>query len=157
VIAGQRDTDVQVPGGGTLDATAVAFDAKNDVAVLRVAGLQARPLALGDAPPGAEVAILGYPEGGPLDAEPGRIGRTAAVLTRDAYGRGPVLRTITSFRGDVRHGNSGGPAVNAGGEVETTVFASRIGSEGGFGVPPQIVEDALDGARGPVSTRDCVG
>lgn len=156
VIAGQRDTDVQVPGGGTLDATAVAFDAKNDVAVLRVPGLQATPLALGDASPGQEVAIIGYPEGGPLDAEPGRIGRTTGVVTRDAYGRGPVLRTITSFRGEVRHGNSGGPAVNARGEVETTVFASRIGSNGGFGVPRRIVEDALDGARAPVSTRDCV-
>ena len=156
VIAGQRDTDVQVPGGATLGATAVAFDPRNDVAVLRVPGLDRRPLTLADPSPGDEVAILGYPEGGPLDAEPGRIGRTARILTRDAYGGGPVLRTITSFRGDVRHGNSGGPAVNAQGEVETTVFAARVGSEGGYGVPPDIVRRALDGADSPVSTGDCV-
>jgi S1-C subfamily serine protease len=156
VVAGQRDTDVEVPSEGSLEATAVAFDERNDLAVLRVRGLDARPLALADPVSGDEVAILGYPGGGPLDAEPGRIGRTASVVTRDAYGRGPVLRRITTFRGDVRHGNSGGPAVNADGEVETTVFAARIGSDGGFGVPPAIVRSALDGARGRVSTGRCV-
>ena len=30
-----------------------------------------------------------------LTAIPGRVGTTATVLTRDAYGHGPVERTIT--------------------------------------------------------------
>ena len=48
---------------------------------------------------GRAVAIVGYPGGGPLTATPGRIGETAAVLTRDAYGHGPVSRTITAVAG----------------------------------------------------------
>jgi S1-C subfamily serine protease len=156
VVAGQTDTHVDVPGGRHLDADAVAFDARNDIAVLRVRGLHARPLRLGDTDAGIPVAILGYPESGPFTAAPGRLGRTAVVITDDAYGRGPVRREVTSLRGKVRHGNSGGPAVDGGGAVATTVFASRVGTDGGYGVPLGPIRKALDAARRPVSTGECV-
>lgn len=156
VVAGQTDTTVEAGGTGRLEAHAVAFDRRNDIAVLRVRGLRARPLRLVDAGPGTAVAILGFPESGPFTAIPGRIGRTSTVVTQDAYGEGPVTRQVTSLRGLVRHGNSGGPAVNVRGEVEATVFASRAGREGGFGVPAGPVRRALAAARRPVSTGDCV-
>jgi S1-C subfamily serine protease len=155
VVAGQDDTTVQAPGSERLSADAVVFDPRNDVAVLRVGGLGARPLKLVDPKVGDPVAILGYPENGPFTALPGRIGPTGTLLTEDAYGRGPVARRVTSFRGRVRHGNSGGPVVNRVGEVETTVFAARTGSDGGYGVPSDIVRDALARARGTVSTGAC--
>jgi S1-C subfamily serine protease len=155
VVAGQDDTTVQAPGSDRLAAEAVAFDAKNDVAVLRVNGLGARPLRLVEPHSGDPVVILGYPENGPLTSAPGRIGPTGTLLAEDAYGRGPVARRVTSFRGRVRRGNSGGPAVNAAGAVEATVFASRTGSGGGYGVPSDVVREALQRARGPVSTGAC--
>lgn len=155
VVAGQDDTTVQAPGSDRLAAEAVAFDARNDIAVLRVGGLGARPLRLVEPDSGDPVAILGYPGNGSLTSAPGRIGPTGTLLTEDAYGRGPVARRVTSFRGRVRRGNSGGPAVNARGEVETTVFASRTGSGGGYGVPSNVVREALQRARGPVSTGAC--
>ena len=156
VVAGQDDTTVQQSGvGPSLDAHAVVFDSKNDLAVLRVPGLQARPLPMASPQPGDSVAILGFPGNGSLSSIAGRIGRTATVLTRDAYGRGPVARTITSVRGPVRHGNSGGPAVDADGAVEATVFASRLDGKSGFGVPSDLVRNALAAARGPVSTGKC--
>jgi uncharacterized membrane protein required for colicin V production len=156
VVAGEHDTAVN-PFGSTakLAARAVAFDATNDVAVLRVTGLSARPLALVDARPGAEVAVLGYPEDGPFDAAPARIGSTIFAVMDDAYGRGPFGRTVTTFRGTARHGDSGGPAVDGNGAVETTVFAARVGGNGGFGVPSSIVRKALANAQGPVSTGPC--
>src|SRR5919198_6147383 len=137
VVAGEHDTAVQLFGtGSALPATPVAFDARNDVAVLRVPGLGAKPLRLVDPQQDAAVVILGYPGDGPFDAKPGRIGRTVAVLSQDAYGHGPVSRSITSVRGEVRHGDSGGPAVDASGRVQTTIFAARVGSTGGHGVAP---------------------
>jgi uncharacterized membrane protein required for colicin V production len=156
VVAGEHDTAVN-PFGSTakLAARAVAFDPTNDVAVLRVTGLSARPLALVDARPGAEVAVLGYPEDGPFDAAPARIGSTIFAVMDDAYGRGPFGRTVTTFRGTARHGDSGGPAVDGNGAVETTVFAARVGGNGGFGVPSSIVRKALANAQGPVSTGPC--
>jgi len=158
VVAGQRDTVIELDAttGERLAARVVAFDPKNDIAVLRVRGLQARPLATADPVSGESVAVLGYPENGPFDAVPARLGETVTVLSEDAYGRRPVRRTVTSLRGLVRHGNSGGPAVDATGKVTTTVFAARVGARGGYGVPTSIVRDELERAKGPVSTGPCV-
>ena len=41
------------------------------------------------------------------------------------------------------------------GFVETTVFAARIGSSGGFGVPNGVVREAVASANGAVSTGPC--
>jgi S1-C subfamily serine protease len=156
VVAGQRDTQVQLLGSGRrLSAEAVAYDPRNDVAVLRVAGLAGRPLRLGTGGQGVAVAILGYPENGPFTAVAGRLGATASVISQDAYGRGPVRRAVTALSGNVRHGNSGGPAVDAAGAVETTVFAARVDGDGGYGVPNEVVRGALAGVRDPVSTGPC--
>jgi S1-C subfamily serine protease len=157
VVAGEHDTAVERAGSRTpLPATVMAFDSRNDVAILRVPGLGARPLPLIKPDPGLAVVILGYPEDGPFSAEPGRIGGTVSVFSRDAYGK-PALRTITSLRGLVRHGNSGGPAVDARGRVATTVFAAGVGSKSGYGVPADAVRKALENARSAVSTGDCAG
>ena len=156
VVAGQNDTTVEPVGGvPRLRARAVYVDHRNDVAVLRVRGLEATPLPFVDATQGSSVAILGFPQSGPFASTAGRIGRTAVVLARDSYGHGPVSRTITSLRGRIRHGNSGGPAVDAQGRVQATIFAARPGGEVGYGVPASIVRRALARARGPVSTGDC--
>ena len=140
-----------------VSATPVAYDPRNDVAVLHVARgrLPGQPLELVEGDVGAPVAIVGYPENRGLTEAPGRLGQTTRFFTDDAYGRGPVLRTITVLRGDIRPGNSGGPAVDERGRVATTVFASRVGTDAGYGVPTAIVRDALRDARGPASTGPC--
>lgn len=130
-------------------ATAFVVDRANDVAILRVPGLKAPPLPFVDAHAGDSVAILGYPENGPFDARPGRIGTTADVLVKGS------LREVTAISGLVRHGNSGGPAVNARGQVETTVFAARIGARAGYGISASSVRRALARARHQVSTGAC--
>src|SRR5436190_7452417 len=155
VVAGQDDTVVERQSGARLPAQAVAFDTRNDIAVLRVDGLGLRPLPLAAARSGSAVAVLGFPENGPFTATPARIGRTSVVLAEDAYGRGPVTRAITSLGGRVRHGDSGAPAVDARGAVESTVFAARLRTIGGYGVPENVVRAALRSVRGPVSTGDC--
>ena len=159
VVAGIKDPRIDRRDGDYRDAVVVAFDVHDDIAVLRVAGLDAKPLEAVAPEEGRSVAILGYPNSGPFTATAGRIGQTADVLTEDAYGKGPVRRLITTLRGAVRHGNSGGPAIDARGRVQTTIFASRIGADDqGFGVPTQLVEQRLAGAGSrPVSTGACVG
>lgn len=163
VVAGEDDTTVQVEGTGTKhDAVAVAFDATNDVAVLRVSGIAGVPaLAFASDPSsGTEGAILGFPENGPYDVRAARLGATRAVVSDDAYGNGPVTRRMTTFRGTVRSGNSGGPVVDTSGRVLATVFAksTRATPAGGYGVPNAIVRDVLDHRAGPgqaVSTGQC--
>jgi S1-C subfamily serine protease len=156
VVAGVHDARVDRRDGDSLDATLVAFDPRNDIAVLRVPELEGRPLGLEAARSGVPVAILGYPENGPFTVTPARIGQTTSVITDDAYGRGPVTRTVTTLRGVVQHGNSGGPAVDSRGRVRTTVFAQRVGAEGGYGVPATAVRDALGHASREVPPGPCV-
>src|SRR4051812_38312493 len=158
VVAGQDDTTVQVQGAGPrLDAQAIAFDPRNDIAVLRVDGLQAPPLDMGEARPGLSAAILGFPHNGPFDVRPARLGTAQSVVSQDAYGNGPVQRRILPLRGLVRSGNSGGPVVDGAGRVVGTVFAATVGGphRGGYAVPDGIVRRNLAAARGPVSTGPC--
>jgi S1-C subfamily serine protease len=159
VVAGQNDTTVQLGGrGAMLDAQAVAFDPSDDVAVLRVDGLDAPALSMAPVErEGAEGAILGFPLDGPYDVRAARIGPTRTVLSQDAYGEGPVRRRMTALRGLVRPGNSGGPLVNADGQVVGTVFAARTGSgpASGYAVPDREVRRALDRASDVVGTGPC--
>ena len=158
VVAGQDDTRVLPEGREPgVDARVVHFDPRNDVAVLRVAGLSAPALELAESPrPGASGAILGFPRNGPYDERAGRLGGTREVVTQDAYGRGPVRRSITSLRGAVRSGNSGGPMVDGRGRVVTTIFAATTsGPRGGYGVPNAVVRSALGDSGREVSTGPC--
>jgi S1-C subfamily serine protease len=158
VVAGEDDTTVEADGGGQLDAQAIRFDPHNDVAVLRVDGLEAPALPRHLRPrQGEPVAILGYPENGPYRAVAGRLGPTRTVISQDAYGRGPIRRRMTSLRGRIRSGNSGGPVVDDAGGVVATVFAATTrGPRGGFGIPVGIVSSALSAAGRPADTGPCV-
>jgi S1-C subfamily serine protease len=159
VVAGETDTVVEVGGHSPdLSAQAIAFDPRDDLAVLRVPGLSEPALTIAPSvPAGTSGAILGYPHNGPFDVEPARVGSTDYLETQDAYGRGPVRRLVTSFRGRVRSGNSGGPLVDAGGHVLTTVFAATVGTpvHGGYGVANRVVATVLAHAGGAVSTGPC--
>jgi S1-C subfamily serine protease len=89
-----------------------------------------------------------------------RLGQTRVVVSDDAYGNGPVTRQMTTFRGVVKPGNSGGPVVDTAGRVLATVFAQSTGTarHGGYGVPNAIVREALAAAATAgrqVSTGPC--
>lgn len=157
VVAGIERPQVDRGGGAQLTSAVVAFDAKNDLAVVRVPGLQGRPLALAEPERAVPVVLIGYPGNGPLTRIPARLGGTSAFVSRDAYGRGPITRTVTAIRGVVRPGLSGGPGVDGQGRVRTTVFARRPGERGGYGIPSEIVRATLAQAEGtgPPLTTDC--
>jgi S1-C subfamily serine protease len=157
VIAGEEDTTVSPSDGDALDATPVHFDATNDLALLRVGSLDSPALPLvADPASGAPGAVVGYPENGSFTISPARLGATGTVISQDAYGRGPVSRRMTALRGDVRSGNSGGPMVDAAGDVLTTVFAATTeGGPAGYGVPNEIVREALSDSSGEVDTGPC--
>jgi S1-C subfamily serine protease len=163
VVAGEGDTAIEgVRGtGAAIPVTVVAFDVRDDLAVLRVRALglpsltMARDPAIGD-----PAAILGYPLDGFFRARAGRLGQTQQVDTQDAYGRGHVMRQITALRGTVKPGNSGGPLVDAQGHVLATVFAAITGTArpGGFAIPNSVVSAVVAHARmraGAVATGHC--
>jgi hypothetical protein len=161
VVAGERYTAVEVGGEPPdLAAIPIRFDARNDVAILRVPGLDLPALSLARDPaaqtPGA---ILGYPLDGPFAALPARIGVTQNVETQDAYGRGPLPRLLTGVRGLIRPGNSGGPVIDSSGAVISTVFAATTspGPAGGYGVANASVRADLAHLHRRVSAEGCTG
>jgi S1-C subfamily serine protease len=155
VVAGVGSPTVDRRDGRGSSATVVAFDAQNDVAILRVPGLKGRPLPLDDPDRGESAAILGFPLDGPYTVTAARLGGTARVAARDAYDRIRIGRNVVGFRGGVQRGNSGGPVLDRDGNVVTTVFARRHGAEEGYGVPNDAVEGAL-GNIGPAVQTACV-
>ena len=156
VLAGSDDTTVTTQSGVELDATPVYYEPADDLALLRVgAALPTLPIAE-RREPGADAAVLGYPENGPYAVTPARLGETRPTISEDSYGNGPVDRTIVALRGSVRSGNSGGPLVDDRGRAVGTVFAATTsGTPGGFAIPSEDVRDALTGAGAPVSTGPC--
>lgn len=156
VVAGEDDITVIGQEGGSFAATPVAYDPANDLAVLRIgADLPSLPLAP-DPQKGDGGAVLGYPENGPYQVQPARFGDTREVISEDAYGEGPVRRTISSLRGSVRSGNSGGPIVDSDGRVLGTIFAATTeGPPGGFAVPNDLVLHELERGLAPAGTGPC--
>jgi S1-C subfamily serine protease len=155
VVAGVESPFVDRGEGRTSRARVVSFDARNDVAVLRLPGLRGRALTFADPKRGEAAALLGFPGNGPFRVTAVRMGRTAKVGARDAYGRLELGRPVVALRGNVRSGNSGGPIVNTNGEVLGTVFAARRGSDDGFAVPNEQVQKAVENV-GPALSTACV-
>jgi S1-C subfamily serine protease len=158
VVAGQDDTAVRTPAGDELEADVLHYEPRNDLAILGVPGLSGAPVPLAPRPrSGTAGATVGYPEGGPLTLNPARLGQTGKVVSEDSYGRGPIERAMTPFRGLVRNGNSGGPVVDGEGRVLTTIFATSLGGgpPSGLGVPNRIVARGLAGPLDGAGTGPC--
>lgn len=159
VVAGQTDTHIVTHDGTTYDATPVLYRPDDDIAILRIPGLAGTPLGLADDPQAGESgAIVGFPGQGAFSAVAARLGTTGTVSSEDSYGDGPIDREMTSFRGKVISGNSGGPVIGTDGQVLTTVFATALDTKEpqGLGIPNAIV--AKDLARvGPDSPETGTG
>lgn len=151
--------------------TVVLFDPQLDIAVMRVPGLDDKPLDLvaGSSPvrAGSTGVVLGYPEGGPFNYSPAGVDAAFAATGLNIYGTGTTTREIYELDAVVRPGNSGGPLVASGdaaegipdGTVIGVVFArSTTDSNIGYALAMPAVEKDIATAQSstaPVSTGGC--
>jgi len=99
--------------------------------------------------------VLGYPQGGPLDARRAAVRRTIDAIGRDIYGRGEVERLVLELQTLVRPGNSGGPFVLPDGRVGGVVFAASSGDDDvGYAIASSEVDDIVQSAIGRTSEVD---
>jgi S1-C subfamily serine protease len=127
VVAGTKSLKVVREDGQAVEGKVVYFDPDMDLAVIDAPDVGVRSLSFsGSASRGDNVAVIGYPENGGLDATPARIRDEQVATGTDIYGEGSVVREVLSLRADVRPGNSGGPVVNREGNVVGVVFAASV-------------------------------
>ena len=160
VLAGVRSVQVVTEDGRAVDGDVVYFDPDMDLAVIAAPELTVRPLTFsGSATRGDDVAVIGYPENGGLEAMPARVRDELVAPGNDIYGEGTVVREVLSLRADVRPGNSGGPVVNKSGEVVGVVFAASVDRDDtGYAMTSRQVASAVAeglSADKPVSTGPC--
>ncbi len=159
VVAGEHDTAVLVPGEhAPAPRRRRRRSTRTTTSPCSACAVQAaRRCRFGDPQAGRAVAILGYPENGPLTVVPGRVGKTTEVLTRDAYGRGPV--------GAHDHGRRRRTCATATRAAQQSTRAARSRGDDLRGARrrpdaasasrPSILRRALGKVQRPVSTGGC--
>jgi S1-C subfamily serine protease len=147
--------------GTSRTGTVVYYDPDRDLAVIYVPGLAAQPLPWASAPADAAASaiVLGYPLDGPFTPVSARVRETANVKGPNIYEDKNVIRQVYSLRAQVRSGNSGGPLLDAAGEVLGVIFAAALDDpETGYALTDTEVRPVADAAQSlhnAVSTGDC--
>jgi S1-C subfamily serine protease len=144
---------VRFPDGNQVPAKITGFDPFADVALLKVnpAGLRLRPLPLGSTKGlkvGAPVAAIGSPFGEEQSLSIGVISATGrSIDSLTGFSTSGAIQTDAA----INHGNSGGPLLDAGGDVlginSQIRTESGDGTGVGFAVPVDTVKRALDQLR----------
>jgi S1-C subfamily serine protease len=123
VVAGEDRTEVERSDGSRVGATVVAFDARRDLAVLRVPGLDRPPLAVAGAGRGDVGGVYGHPGGGPLEISPYEIAQEVQARGTDIYDRERTERSVYFLATELAPGDSGSALINADGDVVGVAFA----------------------------------
>ncbi|AGP31733.1 MarP family serine protease [Corynebacterium terpenotabidum] len=135
VVAGTDLVGIETVNG-EFEAEVVYYNPQADIALLRVSadtGLTPLTWASEVAEPNDDAIVMGYPLGGPFQATPARVRDLLTVSGPDIYADTRVDREAYTLRGTVVQGNSGGPVLNAAGEVIGVVFGAAVGdSETGY-------------------------
>ena len=152
VVAGARSVRVTLAGGVNRTATVVAGDAATDVAVLKIepSGLTLHPVTLGTLANhrvGDPVAVIGDPFDVQRSLSTGIVsGLDRTISGLNGYSIPNALQTDAAMN----PGNSGGPVLDAGGQVIGIADQIATGGGGadsstgvGFAVPIEIVKAEL--------------
>jgi len=150
VVAGVEDLTVRVrPGQVSRQAEVVYFDPRTDIALVRAAGLEARPVRLsrGTLAAGDSAVVAGFPRGERFSALPVRVRTQVLARGESIYGEPGVERDVYVLRGRVEQGISGGPFTDEFGEVFGMVFATGMTDEDiSYALTSAEIQAALDAA-----------
>ena len=158
VVDHASDVTITLAGGEIMPAKVIGIDKKTDLALLKADGANFPFVTFSGKPPrvGDWVIAVGNPFG---------LGGTVTAGIVSARGRdigsGPY-DDFLQIDAPVNHGNSGGPAFNAQGEVvgvNTAIFSPSGGSVGiGFAIAGDVVKSVVDQLKANgVVTRGWIG
>jgi S1-C subfamily serine protease len=149
VVEGAEQVSVRFWDGSTSDATVVGTDPSTDLAVIKVDAPASvlKPLELGDSSQlsvGEGVVALGSPFGLEGTATSGIVSALNREMTSP---NGFTISNSIQTDAAINHGNSGGPLLNAAGQVigvNTQIKSDSGGNDGiGFAVPSSTVAEIV--------------
>jgi S1-C subfamily serine protease len=153
VVAGTREQTVERWDGSTLNANVVGQASLVDLAVLHASSAPDAPLTLAasNPPVNAIVRAIGFPEGKEMKITSGRV---LGYVTNAQLGTlGNIMRISTP----IKPGNSGGPLINAKGQVVGVVYAIETATKDGLAIPVATLHELLDDPRGLQPIQPCTG
>jgi serine protease Do len=138
-VIGQRSPMVVLADERQLEAQVIATDEEVDLALLRVNAKNLPAAPIGDSTQlrvGELVATLGHPWGQRNAASFGIVSHLGSAMTRGERGVVPIIRTDARLA----PGNSGGPLLNAAGEV-VGINTMIVGGDQGIAIPAAVALD----------------
>ena len=142
VVGRARSVQVQLEDGSSYDARVIASDPQVDLALLQIPsnGHAAAVFSSEKPRPGELVYAFGHPWGQRNVLTGGVL--SAVTSLRGRHGEVPVLRADVQLA----PGNSGGPLLNASGEV-IGMNAMIFGGDQSVAIPASLLQSFLAGAR----------
>lgn len=161
VVAGVAEPTVELRNGQVAAARVVHFDSSEDLALLAVDPVDVEPLEVGEPLDAGDTGfVMGHPAGGPFRADSAVVQARDVSQINNIYGSSPSSVEIYQLQADVRQGNSGGPLVDADGDVVGVIFARAMeGAAVGFAVTAEQAGQVLTSPEAfteTVSTGQCV-
>ncbi|MFG3339159.1 trypsin-like peptidase domain-containing protein [Glycomyces sp. NPDC048151] len=159
VVDGAQSVEVRFSDGTTADASIVATDSTQDLAVIQVDGVDdLTPVTFADSA-GVQVGDVAVAIGSPLGLEGtvttgivSALDRSMTVSSEESQGFGQqsssTLSGLIQTDAAINSGNSGGALVNGDGEligINTAIATTDSGSIGlGFSIPSNTVKDTVE-------------
>jgi len=158
VLLGVDAPVIERPGYDDLDATVVAFDAVNDLALLKVDGAEFVPLELGEAPDGTVGGVFGWEPGPELEVTPFRVDRPVTVRIEAVGSDERISRPAYLIAAEIESGDSGAALVDGEGLVVGVAYAtSTRATTTAYAVRSEMVQELIGaGLDADLVVPDCV-
>lgn len=144
-VLGRHNPKVLLADERQLDAEVIATDEEVDLALLRIESDDLPAAQIGDSTQlrvGELVFTLGHPWGQRNAASFGVISQLGNAQTRGRRGLIPIIRTDARLA----PGNSGGPLLNAAGEV-VGINTMIVGGNQGIAIPSAVAVDFVENVK----------
>ena len=141
-VLGRNNPQITLSDKRQFEARILARDAEVDIAILKVEADGLTPLTIGDSTSvrvGELTFAIGHPWGQLGAVTFGIISRLTNAQTRGRRGVVPVIRTDAQLA----PGNSGGPLINAAGEV-IGINTMIIGGDQGIAIPSAVAVELVN-------------
>lgn len=149
-VLGRQTPRVLLADERSFDAEVIATDEEIDLALLRIQATDLPAARIGDSTQlraGELVFTLGHPWGQRNAASMGVVSHLGSAQTRGRRGVIPVIRTDAQLA----PGNSGGPLLNAAGEV-VGINTLIVGGNQGVAIPSAVALDFVSKLKAQVET-----